>query len=328
MKHSSKKLRFFLVTVCILFIAITAYFTMMFYHIKQVTHRTFTVQSHISSKVMSKRPISILIMGTDVGALNRGNTGGNTDTLELVTANPSKRTITLTSIPRDTLVKMNSPKASAKYAKINSAYQVGGAHQTVNQVKELLNVPIDYYAVVNMGVLKKIVDCVHGVNVNNPFAFTYEGHYFKQGKQHLNGELALKYSRMRYDDPNNDYGRQKRQQQIIISIIDQFKHHASVKAVNSIVKAVGDGVITNVPINDIEPLYDNYHAAMKTIRTDHLQGEDANVNNISYQIINVKELRRVSGNLRKSLDLPQEKLINNETDLYQEKDDLTDLMNN
>src|SRR5699024_2617942 len=115
--------------------------------------------------------------------------------------------------------------------------------------RSLLNVPIDYYAVVNMGVLKKVVNTVGGVNVDNPFAFDYEGHHFPKGQQHLNGDNALKYSRMRYDDPNNDYGRQKRQQQIIISVIDQFKHHASAKSADSIIQAVGDGVKTNVPIN-------------------------------------------------------------------------------
>ena len=72
--------------------------------------------------------------------------------------------------------------------------------------------------------------------------FTYEGHHFKKGKQHLNGELALKYSRMRYSDPNNDYGRQKRQQQIIESVIQKFKKSGSIGTANKILDAVKDGV--------------------------------------------------------------------------------------
>ncbi|MCG4778650.1 LCP family protein, partial [Eggerthella lenta] len=92
----------------------------------------------------------------DVGALNRGNKGGNTDTLELITINPQKETITMTSIPRDILIKVDTDEG-ADYVKLNAAYQIGGAKQTVKQVKELLGVPIDYYALVNMGVLKKVV---------------------------------------------------------------------------------------------------------------------------------------------------------------------------
>lgn len=325
-RHSG--LRAFISTVCVLFMVVTLALTTIFYRAKQETSKTFTSQNHITRKVMNKKPLSILVMGTDVGALNRGNTGGNTDTLELITVNDQNKRITLTSIPRDTLVKIENKKAVSKYGKINSAYQVGGASQTVKQVKELLNIPIDYYAVVNMGVLKKVVNTVGGVDVDNPFAFDYEGHHFPVGRQHLNGQLALKYSRMRYDDPNNDYGRQKRQQQVIVSIIHQFRSHASVKAADETVRAVGDGVKTSVPINDIEPLYDNYHDALKNVKTDHLQEEDANVGNVAYQIANPKELTRVSKNIRKELDMPSEKIINNETDLYDEKDDLDDVLGN
>lgn len=124
----------------------------------------------ISKKLKEGKPVSVLAMGTDVGAMNRGNKGGNTDTLELVTINPKKETVTMTSIPRDILIKVDTDEG-ADYVKLNAAYQIGGAKQTVKQVKELLGVPIDYYAVVNMGVLKKVVNAVGGVDVNNPFAF-------------------------------------------------------------------------------------------------------------------------------------------------------------
>ena len=64
-------------------------------------------------------------MGTDVGALDRGNTGGNTDSLELFTINPKTKKITMTSIPRDTLVRVPT-KEGPTYVKINAAYSSGG----------------------------------------------------------------------------------------------------------------------------------------------------------------------------------------------------------
>lgn len=327
MNHSGKG-RLLFSALCVAFMVITLILTTVFYHVRSETSKTFTKQDAVTSKVVSKKPVSILVMGTDVGALNRGNTGGNTDTLELITVNPKTKTILLMSIPRDTMVKIENRKANPKYAKINAAYSVGGPKQTVKQVKELLDVPIDYYAVINMGVLKKVVNSVGGVNVDNPFAFNYEGRHFPKGRQHLNGDEALKYSRMRYDDPNNDYGRQKRQQQIIISVIDQFKHHASAHSADEIVQAVGDGVKTNVPINDIEPLYDNYHPAMAHVKTDHLQGEDANYQNTSYQMANPKEIRRASKVVREQLGLDPQAVVNNETDMYTYKDNLDELFNN
>ncbi|WP_367342449.1 LCP family protein [Limosilactobacillus sp.] len=272
----------------------------------------------IDPKLKKGEPISVLLMGTDVGALNRGNKGGNTDTLELMTINPKKQSISMTSIPRDTLVKVNTSEG-ADYVKINAAYSLGGPKQTCKQVSELLNVPVNYYAVINMGVLKKVVNAVGGVDVNNPFAFTYEGHHFKKGKQHLDGENALKFSRMRYSDPNNDYGRQKRQQQIMADVITKFKKSGSVTAVNKILDAVKDGVKTNVPIDNVAILYANYHAAMNNVSKYHFQGQDATIEGVSFQIASPKEINRVSKLVRAQLGLPYEKVHNNETRMYHDQ---------
>lgn len=269
----------------------------------------------ISKKLQKGEPVSVLAMGTDVGALNRGNKGGNTDSMELFTINPKKQTITMTSIPRDILVRVHTSDGP-DYVKLNAAYSIGGAKQSVKQVEELLGVPIDYYAIINMGVLEKVVNSVGGVDVNNPFAFTYEGHHFKKGKQHLNGANALKYSRMRYEDPNNDYGRQKRQQQILANVIQKFKTSGSISAANKIIDAVGDGVKTNIPIDDIATLYGNYHEAMNNVKTYHFQGQNATIEGVSFQIASPKEINRVSKLVRKQLGLKPKKVVNHETRMY------------
>lgn len=272
----------------------------------------------LDKKLQEGEPVSILAMGTDVGALNRGNKGGNTDTLELITINPKNKKITMTSIPRDTLVRVNTSEGP-DYVKINAAYSIGGPKKTVGQVKELLDVPVDYYAVINMGVLKKVVNAVGGVEVDNPFAFDYEGHHFPKGHQHLNGEYALKYSRMRYDDPNNDYGRQKRQQQIIESVIAKFKHSGSIGAANKILAAVKDGIKTNVPIDNVAALYANYHVAMQNVTTYHLQGQNAMIDGAAFQIAPPKEINRISRLVRGQLDLPAVRVNNYETRMYRQQ---------
>lgn len=269
----------------------------------------------INKKLQEGKPVSVLAMGTDVGALDRGNKGGNTDSIELFTINPKTQRITMTSIPRDTLVRVETDDGP-DYVKINAAYAINGPKQTVKQVSELLDVPIDYYAVINMGVLKKVVNSLGGVEVNNPFAFTYEGHHFKKGKQHLNGNEALKYSRMRYQDPNNDYGRQKRQQQILSSVIKKFKQSGSIGSANKIMDAVGDGVKTNIPIDDIATLYGNYHSAMNNVTTYHFQGQDAMIDGAAFQIASPKEINRVSKLVRKELGLKAKKVVNHETKMY------------
>ncbi len=156
------------------------------------------------SKVTKGEPVSVLAIGNRCrGFRSVGNKGGNTDSLELFTINPKKENnyyelvFLVISFVRvetsDGLITL----------KINAAYSINGPKQTVKQVSELLDVPIDYYAVINMGVLEKvIVNSVGGVEVDNPFAFDYEGHHFKKANNTLMAQMRLKYSRMRYDDPN------------------------------------------------------------------------------------------------------------------------------
>lgn len=277
-------------------------------------------QQSLPVKLREGRPFTALVMGTDVGALGRETAyAGNTDTMELATVNPQKKTISLMAIPRDTLVKVNT-KQGADYVKINAAYAIGGAKLAEKQVSELLNVPVDYYALVNMGTMKKVVNAVGGVEVNNPFAFTYEGHHFKKGRQHLNGNLALKYSRMRYDDPNNDYGRQKRGQQVIQSVIAFFKQHGSVKAANEVMDAVQDGVRTDVPLKQLNYLYFRYHQSLASSQHDHLQGKDAQIGMTDFQIATPAEMIRTSNVVRSSLGIQQiHHLHNAETRLYHEQ---------
>lgn len=277
-------------------------------------------QTVLPTKLRQGKPFSVLVMGTDVGALGRGTQyAGNTDTMELITVNPQRKQFLLCAIPRDTLVRVETNKGT-DYVKINAAYAIGGASQAKNQVHELLDVPVDYYAIMNMGTLKKVVNAVGGVDVNNPFAFTYEGHHFKKGPQHLNGNNALKYSRMRYDDPNNDYGRQRRGQQVIKSVIASFKDHGSIRAANQIMTAIQDGVRTDIPINHVSNLYFNYHGALNNTKSTQLQEKDAVIDGTDFQIATPKELTRVSKLLRTSLGLKDNGPVHNhETELVHEQ---------
>lgn len=315
--HHKLILKLIMVGICLILIFLGV---VEWHHWKSTaTSITSYKAGQLPKKLKDKRPFSVLVMGTDVGALGRGTSyAGNTDTMELMTVNPQKKKILMVAIPRDTLVKVQTNKGT-KYVKINAAYAIGGPHQAKKQVSELLNVPVDYYALLNMGTLKKVVNAVGGVDVNNPFAFTYEGHHFKKGPQHLNGNEALKYSRMRYDDPNNDYGRQKRGQQVISSVIDSFKHHGSLTAANKIMDGIKDGVRTDVPVNNLASLYLNYRAAMNNVQRDHLQDKDATIEGVSFQIATPGELNRVSKEVATSLDLSPQKVNNSETAMDREQ---------
>lgn len=321
-KHAPAKQEHQLVGFIMLIVALV--FIVFAVHELQILHSTaksmdVSHEQSLPKRLKEKRPFSVLVMGTDVGALGRGTSyAGNTDTMELLTVNPQQQKVLMVSIPRDTLVKVHS-KHGDKYVKINADYAIGGPSMAKKQVAELLGVPVNYYAILNMGALRRVVNAVGGVDVNNPFAFTYEGHHFKKGYQHLNGNEALKYSRMRYDDPNNDYGRQKRGQQVINSVLLSLKKRSSITVANQVLAAAKDGVRTDMPITHPLPIYLKYRVAMNHVNRDHLQGKDALIQGVSFQIATPHEMNRVSREVRMALGLNPQHVSNNESRMYHQQ---------
>jgi len=100
-----------------------------------------------------------------------------------------------------------------------------------------------------------MVDAVGGVTVDNPYPikddtyptpdYQYYRVYFPAGIMHLNGDRALEYARTRHAD--NDFGRNARQQQVILGIREQaVKTNLAGKATD-IIDALGTTFRTDLP---------------------------------------------------------------------------------
>lgn len=260
-------------------------------------------------KLKDGKPVSVLLMGTDTGALGRTDVG-RTDSMIVATINPQTNKTTFTSIPRDSKVKVDGD--SQPYEKINAAYEIGGSEQAKKTVSELLNVPIDYYATVNMSGIKEMVNAVGGIDVTPKLTFDYEGISVKKGvKQHMNGETALQYSRMRYQDPEGDYGRQARQRQVLEQILMKSVKISSVSHFQNILNSLHGNLLTDLSFNDLILLGDKYRPALRNFNENHLQGVGADVDGISYQVIENDELLKVSNDIKSELGLPSENSLNN-----------------
>lgn len=253
-----------------------------------------------ANKVLDqKRPVSILLLGTDTGALGR-DYKGRTDTMMIMTLNPQKKTTTIVSLPRDMKVDLpDYPDDSP--AKINAAYTYGGVKESVKTVQKHFNIPIDYYVLVNMGGLEKAINQVGGVDVTSPLTFDYEGVHFTKGKTyHLNGSNALKFSRMRYDDPQGDYGRQQRQRLIITALL---KKSISYKTVlnQRFLRTISDSSQTDLTFNNMVTLAKNYRGSNAKIVQDHAQGHGAEEGGQDYEIVPTSEQQRITNLLQNSL---------------------------
>ncbi|MGO5140675.1 glycopolymer--peptidoglycan transferase LytR [Streptococcus alactolyticus] len=267
-----------------------------------------------SESIKQTKPISILLMGVDTGDSERKSTWqGNSDSMILVTINPETKTTTMTSLERDVLVTLSGPKdndMTGVQAKLNAAYASGGAKMAIMTVQDLLDIEIDNYIQINMQGLVDLVDAVGGITVTNNFDFPIsiaekEPEYtatVEPGTHKINGEQALVYARMRYDDPEGDYGRQKRQREVIQKVMKKILALDSVSSYKKILSAVSGNMQTNIEISSSTiPSLLGYTDALSNVETYQLQGEGEMINGTSYEIVSADHLLEIQNNIKKQL---------------------------
>ncbi|MEK5113569.1 polyisoprenyl-teichoic acid--peptidoglycan teichoic acid transferase TagU [Bacillus sp. FSL R5-0677] len=217
-------------------------------------------------EVADSKPISILLMGVD----QEDNGTGRSDSLMLFTLNPKTKSMKITSIPRDSYTEI---VGKGKKDKINHAYAFGGIDMSVKTVENFLNVPVDHYIEVNMAGFRDIVDAVGGVDVNNDLEFTSREQHFAKGNIHLNGETALKYTRMRYEDPRGDFGRQMRQRQVIQAVIKKGASVSSLASYGDVLKAIEKNVKTSLTQDQMFDIQKNYKDCMQNSEEIQIPGD-------------------------------------------------------
>ncbi len=254
-----------------------------------------------NSVISNSKPIAILLMGTDTGALGR-TYKGRTDSIMVAVLNPKTKKTTLVSFERDQQVNLpdypeNSP------SKLNAAYAYGNAKELAKVLKKYYNIPINAYVLINMGGLKTIVNKVGGVDIAPILSFSYEGYTFTKGKTtHMDGAKALAYSRMRYDDPEGDYGRQKRQRQVLSALLNKAES-ATTLLNSSFISSLSKQVQTDFTFSDMTSMAKRYLAATKDLKTDYTHGTSYMQDGVSYQKVSVSERQRISNLIRKTLGL-------------------------
>lgn len=249
-----------------------------------------------------KDSFSVLLMGIDTGDLGRVEQG-RSDTMMVATISPQDNQTTVVSIGRDSYVDIVGHGTTDK---INHAYAFGGPAMAMNTVEKFLDIPIDHYVSINMAGLKDLVDAVGGIEVDNEITFSQDGFDFAIGRTSLNGEQALAYSRMRYEDPNGDYGRQERQRKIVEGIVKKVLSLDGITQYQTILNAVEQNMKTDMSFDDMRTLAFNYRSAFQTIKQDQLQGEGFMQDGISYQRVSDEELARVQKELKAQLNLENE----------------------
>jgi polyisoprenyl-teichoic acid--peptidoglycan teichoic acid transferase len=243
-----------------------------------------------------KQPFSVLMLGVD----EREGDKGRSDTMIVLTVNPQLKTVKMLSIPRDTRVEIVGHGTEDK---INHAYAFGNEEMAMATVENFLDIPIDYYIKVNMEGFQDIVDAVGGIKVNNSLEFSNGGVTFKEGDISLTGEEALSYVRMRYDDPQGDFGRQQRQRQIIRGVIREGASFSSLTNYDDIFSALGENVRTNLTWDQMVDIQKNYRHAGSMIDQLSIQGEGGYIGKVWYLFVSDEEKERIQQELKGHLEV-------------------------
>lgn len=173
---------------------------------------------------------------------NDSTQGQRADSIMLLTV-PKQGTPSLISIPRDTYAQVPGHGGN----KINSSYALGGPALLVKTVEGFTGMKVDHYAEVGMGGVASIVDAVGTVNLCSDL--TVEDPKSKltwtPGCHDVDGETALAFGRMRYQDPKGDIGRADRQRQIIQAVTKEVASPASLNPAHQIkLMNAGVGAVT------------------------------------------------------------------------------------
>ncbi|GGF30638.1 transcriptional regulator LytR [Halobacillus andaensis] len=296
-KHSRKKKKKLLwITLSIILligVGVSAYLYSIYNNVKTTVdndiHETVTGIDHEATKkkVDDQDPINILLLGVD----ERDNDKGRSDTMIVMTLDPAQERMQMVSIPRDTRTEIVGRDMEDK---INHAYAFGGSEMSVNTVESFLDIELDYYLRMNMEGLGQLVDAVGGITVTNEFAFEYGGKDFSEGEIELNGEEALAWVRMRYDDPQGDAGRNERQRQVIQGVIDRGANINAVNKIGDIMDVLGNNVATNMKFEDMRNLVTNYRGARKDVSSYQMSGDGTTIDNIYYLQVPESEVEKTN----------------------------------
>ncbi|KFI50205.1 LCP family protein [Bifidobacterium biavatii] len=177
----------------------------------------------LTSKQDTSGATSWLLIGSDKRDGTAGVNGSDDSTIEgfrtdtiLVLTKPKSGPSSLISIPRDSLVEVDG-----QYMKINSVDQAYGNKALVGEIEQITGQKIDHVAEIQFGGLKNVVDAIGGVKLcyDQDVSDAYSGLEWKSGCHQADGTTALAFSRMRYADPQGDFGRAARQRQVIAAVM-------------------------------------------------------------------------------------------------------------
>jgi len=230
------------------------------------TTKNLIIHNDKQLKGENRERINVLLLGMG----GEGHKGAYlTDTIILASINPVNYDTALISIPRDLYVEISNTQVYTKinavyaYGKSNSIKKTSAIEPLKKTVEKITGQPIDYYLSINFEGFKQVIDELGGIVIQvekdiidyrypGP-GTSYETFEIKEGSHLVNGNVALKYARVRHL-AGGDFARLKRQQEIISSakrralLIENFVNPIKL---GNLLEIAGENIRTDIQLDEI-----------------------------------------------------------------------------
>ena len=202
---------------------------------------------------ITEQPFNVYITGIDQWESEKGLDLERSDVNMIMTVNPVTKKILLTSIPRDTYVKLHTAQQMDKLTHTG----VYGVDETINTVEDWLGIDLNYYVKMNFSAAKDIINAMDGISVYSPVAFesSLKWYKYEKGWNKMGGSKALYFARERKAFEGQDSIRVENQQRVIKAIIKKMTSSSTLlMKYGDIMEAAGDNMATNMPAQDMTEL--------------------------------------------------------------------------
>jgi bla regulator protein BlaR1 len=239
---------------------------------------------------VTENQTNILLIGVD------GSEQMCADTLMLLSLNRTDNSLAVLSIPRDTLI--TTDKQDNKIAHLMTG---GDDQKIIDAVTNNLEIPVNYYARINLEGFRNIIDILGGVEFNVPFDMLYDDpaqnlHIsLEKGLQVLDGVKAEHLVRYRSGYPEGDIARVQMQQNFIMELIKQKIDTKYLAEISGLYNELSKNVVTNYPSAKIsEDIKVLNKINIKEIETFILPGTTEFRQGTSYFVVNDTELKSLT----------------------------------
>ena len=296
-----KKLRWgrlFLLFLLLSFLSMIAYGTFCaidFLYFTKIDTSSVTIpQNTRPDPKMLEGRLNVLILGLDGRKEDGPDMPRRTDSMLFVSFDTQNKKVAALSIPRDTLASI---PVKDKKEKINHAYAYGKEALSRQAVADLLQVPVNYHAVIDAECFMHIIDILGGIGIYVENDMNYEDPYqdlyihIKKGYQRLDGEQAIKYIRFRSDELG-DVGRVLRQQKFLKAFCEQLFSFSSPTKLPYLKPVFEEMLQTDVSLLGFTKMILSFKQYSKEgIDFEMLPGEFQTIGGISYWVSSPEQIR-------------------------------------